>query len=97
MSKNVLLEYYKATDYFIDKFFTQISAQSLSLEDFCEINKLDLYMTQKVLDKQIKMGVTESYLIKLADLAKVSRGTILGEQPISKIGIDYSQRKKIRY
>ena len=89
--------YYKATSRFIDMFYNSLKAKSLTMVDFCKQNHLDLYMTQKVMDKEIRMAVLSHFLIKLATLADVQKGIVIGKQPIAKHGIDYSQRKRVLY
>lgn len=89
--------YYKATDKFIDKFYERLKEESLSLEEFCKQNYLDLYAIRKVMDKKIKMAVRYHYLIKIAKLANVQKGIIVGEQPIATHGKDYSERKRAIY
>lgn len=94
MSKrDELVTYFKADDKFIDKLEQFISDNGLTLERFCEINSLPHYMTQKVFDKKIKMAALSSFLVKVAKIINVSRGTLLGQQPIGTHGKDYKDRK----
>lgn len=96
-AKGDLVTYFKADDKFIEKLEQYITDKGLTFNEFCEINSLPLYITQKVFDKKIKMAIQPSFLVKVAKIINVSRGTLLGQQPIGTHGKDYKDRKIVRF
>lgn len=89
--------YVKAENKFIDLVYEKLNEMGLTMQEFCEQNYLPFYMTNKVLDKKIKMAVDPTFLKKIAKLLNIEHGTLLGQQPTCKAGGDYSQRVRTIY
>lgn len=45
-----------------------LKQEKLSLKKFCEMNNLNLYVTNKVVDRKIKMHIYKSSLLKIATI-----------------------------